>query len=466
MNIVTRFPPSPTGFLHIGSARTALFNYLYAKRHGGTFLLRIEDTDRERSTEAAVEAIFDGLRWLELFWDNKDVVFQFSRREEHAKIAHTMMEKGAAYKCYATPADLENMRAKQKAEGRPMRYDGRWRDRDASDAPKDVPFVVRLKAPQEGTTTVHDHVRGTVTVQNQQLDDMVLLRSDGTPTYMLSVVCDDHDMGVTHIIRGDDHFTNTFRQMQIYQAMGWPIPEFAHIPLINGPDGTKMSKRHGALGVDAYRDMGYSPKALRNYLLRLGWSHGDDEIISDEQAAAWFNLEHIVSSPARFDFVKLESLNAHYLRETDDGTLVKSIAPFLKNITGQALASHEAQLLEKAMPGLKQRAKTYKDLAQSAVFYILPRPLALNDGAKKILTPEAKKLLGNIKTALAELTDFSASGVEATLRNLAEQQGKKLGDVAQPLRAALSGSNVSPPVFEVAALLGKEEVLGRIEDAG
>lgn len=465
MTIVTRFPPSPTGFLHIGSARTALFNWLFARRHGGKFLLRIEDTDRERSTEAAVQAIFDGLKWLELEWDNKDVVFQFSRRAMHAAVANSLLEKGLAYKCYATPQELEALRAQQKAASQPMRYDGRWRDRDPKDAPAGTPFVVRLKAPQTGTTTVKDRVRGEVTVQNTQLDDMVLLRSDGTPTYMLSVVCDDHDMGITHVIRGDDHFTNTFRQVQLYEAMGWPLPEYAHIPLIHGPDGQKMSKRHGALGVDAYRDMGYLPEAMRNYLLRLGWSHGDDEIISTAQAIEWFNLDHIVPSPARFDFTKLEAINGHYLRHADDAALVSHILPRLESLLNAKASRAQAQLLQQAMPGLKQRAKTLKDLAESAAFYVRSRPLVLNDGAKKILNAESLKTLAAIQTVLTGLSDFSAASIESALRQLAESSGKKLGDVAQPLRAALSGSNVSPPVFEVAALLGREEALGRISDA-
>jgi glutamyl-tRNA synthetase len=465
MTVVTRFPPSPTGFLHIGSARTALFNWLFARHFGGKFLLRIEDTDRERSTQPAVDAIFSGLKWLELLWDNEEVVFQFAEREKHARIAHEMLDKGLAYKCYCTPKELEEMRAQQKAAGLPMRYDGRWRDRDPKDAPKDVAPVIRLKAAQEGTTTVRDHVRGEVTLQNTQMDDMVLLRGDGTPTYMLSVVVDDHEMGITHIIRGDDHFTNTFRQVQLYKAMNWHIPEFAHIPLIHGPDGQKLSKRHGALGVDAYRDMGYLPEAMRNYLLRLGWSHGDDEVISTEQAIEWFNLDHIVPSPARFDLTKLDSVNAHYMRETSDERLAKEIAPRVKDLVGSDVSGQQMALLKAAMPGLKQRAKTLKELAENAAFYVRPRPLVLDDKAKKILNADGKALLAAIQPLLEKLDDFSSTAIEGAVRTYAEANGKKLGDVAQPLRAALSGSNVSPPIFEVAALLGKSETLGRISDA-
>ncbi len=466
MTVVTRFPPSPTGFLHIGGARTALFNWLFARHHKGKFLLRIEDTDKERSTQAAIDAIVEGMKWLELDWDNNtELYLQSKHQPRHAEIANEMLAKGQAYKCYCTQQELEEMRNHQKANGLPMRYDGRWRDRDPKDAPAGAPFVVRLKAPQTGETTVKDHVRGEVTVQNSQLDDMVLLRSDGSPTYMLSVVVDDHDMGVNHVIRGDDHFTNTFRQVQILKAMGWPIPEYAHIPLIHGSDGQKMSKRHGALGVDEYRKMGYLPVAVRNYLLRLGWSHGDDEIISTQQAIEWFNLEHIVSSPAKFDYVKLDSVNSHYMREMDDAALAKAIAPRLNEITGHAPNDAQLGMLAKGMAGLKQRAKNLKDLTESAVFYVTPRPLPLNDGAKKILTQDAKAMLAQLRGVIDALGDFSAHSIETAIKEYAAAQGKKLGDAAQPLRAALSGSNVSPPIFEVASILGKTETLGRIDDA-
>jgi glutamyl-tRNA synthetase len=464
MTVVTRFPPSPTGFLHIGSARTALFNWLYARRMGGKFLLRIEDTDRERSTDAAVKAIFDGMAWLELDYDNAGhVPMQFSLRDRHAAVAQEMLAKGQAYYCYATPEELEAMRAEQKAKGLPMRYDGRWRDRDPKDAPAGVKPVVRLKAPQTGETVINDRVRGEVTVQNTQLDDMVLLRGDGTPTYMLSVVVDDHDMGVNHVIRGDDHFTNTFRQVQIIKAMGWDVPVYAHIPLIHGPDGAKLSKRHGALGVDEYRKMGYLPEAMRNYLLRLGWSHGDDELITTKQAIEWFDLEHVQSSPARFDFAKLDSVNAHYMRLADDAFLAKDIAARLKE-TGADVSADQMTLLEKAMPGLKARAKTLKELAASAAFYVKKRPLALDDKAKKILTPDAIALLKELAEILDKTADFTAANIETAARDFATAKGKKLGDVAQPIRAALSGESTSPPIFEVAQLLGKAETLARIRD--
>ncbi len=464
MTVVTRFPPSPTGFLHIGSARTALFNWLYARHRGGKFLLRIEDTDRERSTGESVRTIFEGLRWLELDWDNEDVPMQFERRGRHAAAARELLEKGLAYYCYCSPEELEARRAEQKAKGLPMRYDGIWRARDPKDAPPGIKPVVRLKAPQDGVTTLKDHVRGEVTVRNSQLDDLILLRADGTPTYMLSVVVDDHDMGITHVIRGDDHFTNTFRQAQIIKALGWKQPEYAHIPLILGPDGTKLSKRHGALGVSAYRDMGYLPEAMRNYLLRLGWSHGDDEIISTGQAIQWFDLEHVQSSPARFDFAKLDSINGHYLREAKDSRLAKDVAGRLAASSGVDLNDAQKALLEKAMPGLKTRAKTLRELAESAAFYVAARPLPLSDKARKLLASGALDLLKEFARILEKQGDFSAPAIEAACRGLAEAKGKKLGDIAQPLRAALTGGTTSPPIFEVASLLGKDEVLARMRD--
>ncbi len=463
MTVVTRFAPSPTGFLHIGGARTALFNWLFARHHGGTFLLRIEDTDRARSTEAAVEAILDGLKWLELGWDG-DAVSQFERRGRHAEVAHQMMEAGHAYRCYASPEELEAMRAEQKAAGQPMRYDGRWRDRDPAEAPAGVSPVIRLKAPQEGETVLADHVQGEVRVQNAQLDDMVLLRADGTPTYMLSVVVDDHDMNVTHVIRGDDHLTNTFRQIQIYRAMGWDLPQFAHIPLIHGADGAKLSKRHGALGVDAYRDMGYLPEAVRNYLLRLGWGHGDDEIISTEQAVEWFDLGGIGRSPSRFDFAKLDNLNAHYMRLADDVRLVGLIVPLIEAKSGAPVNSEARDLLTRAMPGLKQRAKTLVELADSAQFYVVARPLKMTDKAADLVTGEGAAVLAELAERLRPFDAWDAASIEAEVRQYAENKGLKLGKVAQPLRAALSGSTVSPPIFEVAELLGKTETLARIAD--
>lgn len=458
MTVVTRFAPSPTGFLHIGGARTALFNWLYARHFGGTFLLRIEDTDRARSTTQAVDAILDGLRWLQLDW-NGEVVYQFSRASRHAQIAHDLLAQGRAYRCYATPEELEDMRSRAKAEGRPIRYDGRWRDRDPSEAPAGAPFVVRLKAPQDGSTTVQDQVQGDVTVANEQLDDMVLLRGDGTPTYMLSVVVDDHDMGVTNVIRGDDHLTNTFRQVQLYRACGWDIPNFAHIPLIHGPDGAKLSKRHGALGVDAYRDMGYLPEALRNYLLRLGWSHGDEEIIPTPKAVEWFDLDAVGRSASRFDFTKLASLNAHYLKNEPDDVLL----PLVVNRLGD-VGSVEQQRLLAGMAGLKERAKTLLDLAESAKFYVAPRPLTYDAKAAAMLEKSAV-LLPKLLDAVRACSDWTAEALEAAIRQFAEASSIKLGDVAQPLRACLTGSTVSPPVFAVLAILGRDEGLGRIEDA-
>ncbi|WP_207458491.1 glutamate--tRNA ligase [Azospirillum sp. SYSU D00513] len=464
MTVVTRFAPSPTGFLHIGGARTALFNWLYARGQGGKFLLRIEDTDRQRSTQEAVDAILDGMKWLGLEWDG-EAISQFERKDRHAEVARQMIAAGRAYHCYTSPQELEEMRAAQKAAGQPVRYDGRWRDRDPSEAPEGVAPVVRLRAPQEGETVLKDRVQGEVRVQNAQLDDLILLRADGTPTYLLAVVVDDHDMGVTHVVRGDDHLTNTFRQIQIYNAMGWDLPEFGHIPLIHGPDGAKLSKRHGALGVDAYRDMGYLPEAVRNYLLRLGWAHGDDEIISTEQAVEWFNLEGIGRSPSRFDFAKLENLNAHYMRQADDARLVGLIRPRLEADLGRALNDDETALLTRAMNGLKQRARTVVDLAQSARFYVTARPLPLDEKSAALLDEKGRAVLKELAGLFQAEESFTAAALEAKVRQFAEERGEKLGKIAQPLRAALTGSTVSPPIFEVAELLGREETLGRMGDA-
>lgn len=464
MPVVTRFAPSPTGFLHIGGARTALFNWLYARHTGGRFLLRIEDTDRVRSTQAAVDAIFDGLKWLGLDWDAEPVL-QFTRADRHAQVARQLVAEGKAYYCYCAPEELESMRAEQKAKGLPVRYDGRWRDRDASEAPAGVPPVVRLKAPREGETVLNDRVQGEVRVANAQLDDMILLRADGTPTYMLSVVVDDHDMGVTTVIRGDDHLTNTFRQIQLYRACGWDVPEFAHIPLIHGPDGAKLSKRHGALGAEAYRDMGFLPIALRNYLMRLGWGHGDDEIISPEQAVEWFDLDGVGRSPSRFDMVKLTNLNAHYLRQTDDAELVGLIAGRLEALIGRKLETIDLERLTAAMPGLKERAKLLTDLAESAAFLVRARPLALDDKARKQLEGEGGKTLADFTRRLSALDEWRQDALEEEARKFAEAASLKLGKLAQPLRAALTGTTVSPPIFEVMRILGRDECLARIHDA-
>ncbi len=462
MSVVTRFAPSPTGFLHIGGARTALFNWLYARHHGGRFALRIEDTDRKRSTPEAIEAIVDGLDWLGLAWDG-EVVYQSAGAGRHAEVARDLLAAGKAYRCYCTPEELEAMRAQARAEGRRMLYDGRWRDRDPAEAPPVVDPVVRLKMPRTGETQIEDLVQGPVTVANDQLDDMVLLRADGTPTYMLSVVVDDHDMGVTHVIRGDDHLTNAFRQYQLYGAMGWRPPAFAHIPLIHGPDGAKLSKRHGALGVEAYREMGYLPEALRNYLLRLGWSHGDEEIFSTEQAVAWFDLDAVGKGAARFDFAKLNSLNGHYLREAEDGRLLDLVVPRLEAILERALEETDRARLLRALTGLKPRAETLEALAENAAFYLRRAPLPIGDKARKLLTADALETLGRFRGALAEQEDWSEAGLEALTRGFAEAAGLKLGQIAQPLRAVLTGATASPGLFEVMAVLGREECLARLD---
>src|SRR5579884_1980949 len=467
-NVVTRFAPSPTGFLHIGGARTALFNWLYARRHGGTFLLRIEDTDRERSTDAAVKAIIDGLGWLGLEWDG-EAISQFARVERHREVVAQLLASGNAYRCYASPEELEEMRLKARAEGKPMRYDGRWRDRDPSEAPPGVRPAIRLRAQQEGETVIEDKVQGRVVFANKDLDDLVLLRSDGTPTYMLAVVVDDHDMGVTHIIRGDDHLTNAARQKQIYDALGWTVPVMAHIPLIHGPDGSKLSKRLGALGVDAYRAMGYLPVALRNYLVRLGWSHGDQEIFSTEEMIAAFDLPQIGRAPARFDFAKLENLNGHYIRQSSDTNLLKAIEDLLPHLPdGDRIAAKltptvRTQLLA-AMSSLKERAKTLVDLIDGAGFLLSDRPIALDPKAQALLTPEARDLLGDVSADLARVEPWTSEGTEQAVRNFAQARGAKLGAVAQPLRAALTGRTTSPGIFEVLTVLGKEESLARLAD--
>jgi glutamyl-tRNA synthetase len=462
MSVVVRFAPSPTGFLHIGGARTALFNWLFARHHGGTYRLRIEDTDRARSTKQAVDAILDGLAWLGLDWDG-ETVFQSRRLDRHAEAARQLLEAGRAYYCYCTPEELEAQRERARAEGRPIRYEGTWRDRDPREAPAGIKPAIRLKAPQDGETLIRDHVQGEVRVANAQLDDLIILRADGTPTYNLSVVVDDHDMGITHVIRGDDHLTNAFRQTQIYRALHWDVPEFAHVPLIHGPDGAKLSKRHGALGVDAYRDMGYLPEALRNYLLRLGWGHGDDEIISTEQAIEWFELSGIGRAPSRFDFAKLDNLNGHYLRQADDARLAALVTERLEAELGPIDAAGRQRLLA-GMPGLKARAKTVAELAASARFYVRRRPLPLDEAAQKLLSREGRAALAALVPHIAE-ADWSAGALEAHVRQASEARGVKLGAFAQPLRAALAGSNVSPPIFEVMAVLGREETLGRIDDA-
>jgi len=466
--VVTRFAPSPTGFLHIGGARTALFNWLFARKHGGQMLLRIEDTDRERSTDAAIAAILDGLSWLNLDWDG-DVIYQFSRAERHREVAEQLVAAGKAYRCYATPEELAEMREKARAEGRTRLYNGLWRDRDPGEAPTGIKPTIRLKAPQTGETVIEDQVQGRVAWQNENLDDLVLLRGDGNPTYMLAVVVDDHDMGVTHVIRGDDHLINAARQKQIYEALGWDVPIMSHIPLIHGPDGSKLSKRHGALGVEAYRAMGYLPAALRNYLVRLGWSHGDQEIFSTGEMIAAFDLSGIGRSAARFDFAKLASLNGHYMRQTDDQSLVSLFEDFLGHTADGATLKAKlnpatrAQLLQ-AMPSLKERAKTLVDLIDAAYFIFADRPIEIEPKAQALLTPENRALLAKLKAVLGAVTPWSGATTEAAVRAFAEQNDLKLGAIAQPLRAALTGRTTSPGIFEVLAVLGRQECLSRLED--
>ncbi len=462
MGFTVRFAPSPTGFLHIGGARTALFNWLFARHHDGRFLIRIEDTDRQRSTEAAIEAIFDGLDWLGLESDEPPV-FQSQRIDAHKAAASRLLEEGKAYHCYCTPEELDQMRAQAKAEKRPTRYDGRWRDRDPSEAPAGVDPVVRLKMPLDGETVIDDAVQGAVRVANKELDDMVLLRADGTPTYMLSVVVDDVEMGITHVIRGDDHLTNAFRQNQLFLALGHRPPRFAHIPLIHGPDSAKLSKRHGALGVDAYRDMGFLPEAVSNYLLRLGWAHGDEEIITRDQAIAWFDLDGVGRSAARFDLQKLTALNGHYLREADDARLVALIRPMIE---ARDIMMDEAgrERLTRGMAGLKQRAKTLIELVESSLFYVRSRPIPLEAKAAKLLGDETRSMLEELIEPLERVEPWREDTLEAHCRAEAERLGVGFGKIAQPLRAALTGLAVSPGIFEIMAILGRDNVIARLQD--
>ncbi|WP_294299144.1 glutamate--tRNA ligase [uncultured Sphingomonas sp.] len=458
--VVTRFAPSPTGYLHIGNARTGMFAWLYARHFGGKALLRIEDTDKARSTKEAIDVIFDGLNWLGLDWD-EEPVFQSTRAGRHAEVVDDLIARGGAYRCYMTQAELAAARAAAEAERRPFRLNSPWRDADPTTAPADQTFVVRIKAEREGETVIEDLVQGRVTVANAELDDMVLLRSDGTPTYMLAVVVDDHDMGVTHVIRGDDHLNNAFRQLTIIRAMGWPEPVYAHIPLIHGGDGAKLSKRHGALGVDAYRDeLGILPEALFNYLLRLGWGHGDDEIISREQAIEWFDLDAVGKSPARFDTKKLENLNGHYIRAADDARLADLAAPHL----GFEPTVEQRDLLRRSMASLKPRAANILELADGAGFLFRSRPLEMDDAAKGLLEGEARSLLTRLHAALDALDSWDTEALEPAVREVAEAAGVKLGAVAQPLRAALVGRKTSPGIFDVLELLGRDESLGRIAD--
>jgi len=466
--VVTRFAPSPTGYLHIGGARTALFNWLYARAKGGRMLLRIEDTDQARSTEGAILAILDGLRWLELDWDGEPV-YQLTRAERHREIAEQLLAEDKAYRCYASPDELQAMREQARAEDRAPGYDGTWRHRDPSEAPAGIEPTIRFKVPREGETVIEDRVQGRVVVANKDLDDLVLLRSDGTPTYSLSVVVDDHDMGITHAIRGDDHLTNAARQTQIFKALGWDTPVYAHVPLIHGPDGAKLSKRHGALGVEAYRAMGYLPAALRNYLVRLGWSHGDAEIISTEEMIRWFDLDGIGRSAARFDFVKLENLNGHYLRSMADAEIVAQLKALVPELPDGATLDRQIgedgwRKLERAMPGLKERAKTLVELLDNASFLFAARPLSLDERALKLLDGSGRETLAALLPLLESVEPWTQDGLEAAVRKFSDAEGLKLGKVAQPLRAALTGKSTSPGIFEVLAILGREESLARLRD--
>ena len=459
--VVTRFAPSPTGFLHIGGARTALFNWLYARHHGGRALLRIEDTDRKRSTQDAIDKIIEGLDWLGLDYDEPPL-FQSDRADRHAQVANQLLEAGHAYKCFATPEELEDMRAAQRANKQPLRYDRRWRDRDEKEAPEGAPYTIRLKVPTEGETVIQDEVQGEVTVSNAEIDDYVLLRADGTPTYMLAVVVDDHDMGVTHIIRGDDHLNNAFRQLPVIRAMnaiegGWPDPVYAHVPLIHGADGAKLSKRHGAVGVEAYRDEeGILPEALVNYLLRLGWGHGDREEITRDEAIELFDLDGVGKSPSRFDIKKLQNLNGHYIREAGDVRLASLVA---ERIDGPV----DQDLLARAMPVLKVRAKDLGELADGARFLFASRPLDMTDKAAALLDDQARARLGGLSARLAQENDWTIEALEATTKSYAEELEVGLGKLAQPLRAALTGTTTSPGIFDVLVLLGKDESLARID---
>ncbi len=467
-NVRVRFAPSPTGFLHIGGARTALFNWLYAKAKGGSMVLRIEDTDRKRNSPEAVAAILDGLKWLGLDWDG-DPVSQFEQAARHREVALQLLENGKAYKCFLSADELKEIRSQAEAEKRPFTVNSPWRDRYASEAPEGAAFVIRLRASNEGTTLIKDHVQGEVMFPNKDLDDLILLRSDGSPTYNLAVVVDDHDMGITHVIRGVDHLSNAARQTQIYAGMGWDVPEWAHVPLIHGPDGAKLSKRHGALGVEAYRDMGYLPSALRNYLVRLGWSHGDDEYFSTQQMIEWFDLDGIGKSPARFDFAKLEALNGLHIRNSDDQELVTQIENLLPYLQGgeeklEQLSGGVGKQLVASMPGLKERAKTLIELIDGASYLFQERPLDLNKKARKILSDEAKDILKKLEPELHTLEAWAAEPLEEAVRSFVASHDLKLGNVAQPLRAAITGSNVSPPIFDVMEVLGRDESLARIKD--
>ncbi|MEE9375686.1 MAG: glutamate--tRNA ligase [Rhizobiaceae bacterium] len=469
--VITRFAPSPTGYLHIGGARTALFNWLFAKANNGKMLLRIEDTDRARSSQEAVEALLDGLSWLGLDWEG-DPISQHARAERHREVANELLDQGKAYRCYASPEELQEMRELARKEKRAVKYDGRWRDRDPSDAPKDIAPVIRIKSPQQGKTIVDDLVQGEVSFPNTDLDDLIILRSDGSPTYMFAVVVDDHDMNISHIIRGDDHLTNAARQIIIYDALGWDVPKMTHIPLIYGPDGAKLSKRHGAIGAEAYRAMGYLPEAMRNYLVRLGWSHGDDEFFNTVELTKLFTLEAVGKSPSRFDFAKLEHMNGHYIRAADDQHLVNQIKSILEEIPNgdwfkQRWNSNLEEQLVVAMPGLKERAKTLLDLIGKSHFIFDKRPLELDEKAAKTLDDDnaaGRKVLTALAPVLEAITVWNHDTIDQAVRDFVDKKELKLGKVAQPIRAALTGGTASPGVFDVMAALGKDECIARLMD--
>ncbi len=464
MTITTRFPPSPTGMMHIGNARTALFNYLYARRHDGEFVIRIEDTDRARHSDEAVQVIINSLDWLGLDYDNTPTS-QFANKQRHIDVANEMLENGNAYKCYCTPEELQEMRNGMKEEGRIVAYNGKWRDKPESEAPGDAPYVIRIKTPQDGHTVVSDEVQGEVKVENKQLDDMIILRSDGTPTYMLAVVVDDYDMGITHVIRGDDHLNNTFRQNVIYDLMGWNKPAYAHLPLIHGPSGGKLSKRHGSVSVEEFKNEGYLPETVNNYLLRLGWSHGDDEIISMDEAVQIFDFKGISKSAAKFDYAKLESLNAHYISIADNARLLDLVEPFIKQELDISINDLQKETLLKGMDGLKERAKTLVQLAHEARIYVSDIT-SYADKAQKQLNTDSAIILNVLKDIINNLNDFNHDAIESACRALAEEKAEgKLGKVMMPLRAALTGTDKSPSLFEVAEILGKEETIKRLDNA-
>ena len=461
--VVTRFAPSPTGFVHIGNARTALFSWLYARHCGGKFLLRVEDTDKARSTEKAIDAIFEGLDWLGIDWD-AEPVFQSKNVARHAEVAHQMLADGKAYKCFATPEELTEMREAATAAGIYPGYDGRWRDKQPGANESNLPYVVRLRSDSDGQTIVHDAVQGDVTFNNEQLDDLILLRSDGSPTYMLAVVVDDHDMGVTHVIRGDDHLNNAARQMQIIKGIGWDAPTYAHLPLLHGADGAKFSKRHGAQGVRDYRDMGYLSDAMRNYLLRLGWSHGDDEIISSAQAVEWFDLGGINKAASRFDFDKLNHVNAHYIRSQSEDDLMAALLAFAK----WQLTPDQDAAVRRALPSLSERANLLPDVIEGADFLLASRPIPIEPKAAKMLTEDSRPILAAMARALAtaipDQSGWTLEAIEVEIRRFAEEKELGFGKVAQPIRASCAGKTKSPGIFEVLYALGRAESLGRMAD--